>query len=153
MHVQSSSSVVVLKRLWTCVSDFVSINHSTHCASFCGFMATQLIRKDGCSAVESNECYREHSETMTVSLADDARTVCLCLFIKVLFTSKVVKIIYIHPVHLWDWGTPQSMHFIKYYQDGQIKEDEVRMACSAYSWDKKLIKEFCWKAWRVTWKT
>jgi hypothetical protein len=35
---------------------------------------------------------------LRVSLADGAQTECLCLFIKVLFTSKVVKIIYMHPV-------------------------------------------------------
>lgn len=37
-------------------------------------------------------------ETWEVSLTDDDQTVCLCLFIKVLFTGKVIKIIYIHPV-------------------------------------------------------
>jgi hypothetical protein len=48
---------VVLKRLWTSVSDFASINHSTHCAFSCGFITTDLIHKDGCSAVENNGRY------------------------------------------------------------------------------------------------
>jgi hypothetical protein len=81
--------------LWTCESDFVSINHSTHYAFSCEFMVTELIRRHGCSAVENNALYRELIETLKVSLADDAQ--CLCIFIKVLFTSKVVEIIYIHP--------------------------------------------------------
>jgi hypothetical protein len=67
--------VVVLKRLWSCVSDFVSTNLSTHCSFSCGFIASELIHKYGCSAVENNAFYRELNETLRVSLADDAKTV------------------------------------------------------------------------------
>jgi hypothetical protein len=37
---------VVMKLLWTCVSDFVSINYSTHCAFTSGFMATDRMYID-----------------------------------------------------------------------------------------------------------
>lgn len=43
------------------------------------------------------ECYVQNK--LRVSLTDDAQTVCPCLFIQLLFTSKVVNIIYIHPVY------------------------------------------------------
>jgi hypothetical protein len=58
-----------------------------------------------------NACDVEN-KLLRVSLGDDAQTVCLCLIIKVLFTSKVVKIIYIHPVQwkYWDitWSSISS---------------------------------------------
>jgi hypothetical protein len=47
--------------------------------------------------VENNGCYGELSETLRVSLADDAQTLCLS-FHKGFIHSKVVKIIYIHSV-------------------------------------------------------
>jgi hypothetical protein len=44
------------------------------------------------------ECVQCSEQTSRVSPADDAQTVCICIFVKILFTSKVVKIIYVNPV-------------------------------------------------------
>jgi hypothetical protein len=44
------------------------------------------------------ECVQYSEQTLRVSFADDAQTVCLCLFKEVLFASKVLYIIYTHPV-------------------------------------------------------
>jgi ankyrin repeat protein len=44
------------------------------------------------------ECVYCSEGTSRVSLADGAQSIRPCLFLKVSFTSKVVKIIYIHTV-------------------------------------------------------
>jgi hypothetical protein len=45
--------------------------------------------------VERVQC---SEQTARLSLADDSQTVCMRVFIKVLFMSKVVNSIHIHPV-------------------------------------------------------
>jgi hypothetical protein len=72
--------------------------------------------------------WMEREQTLRASLTDDAQTVCLCLFTQFLFTSKVVKILYIHSVHVcWiasDWDTDvciPSMHLWHFHYKMYMK--------------------------------
>lgn len=76
---------IVLKCLWTCVSDFVSINHSSTVPSLVGawHLSWWFTTRMQCNGKQGVLPSTRKFETFWVSLADDGYSMCLMSFYKV----------------------------------------------------------------------